>query len=133
MAFDLRAKVYSLLREDLELQDLIAKEWFQRSSFFHEEPPKTRPFGIYELGTENPSGPTALRAKTAIVQVWVHDVMGDYGLIDDILARVKIVFEAAEHEGDFLELRYLGRSPDLEDLDLKTICRYVRFSATLTR
>jgi len=133
MAFDLRTKIYGLLRDDLQLQEFVGKEIYQRSGLVQEVPPSARPFIIYELGSENPVGPTVLRAKTAVVQTWVHDIMGDYAQIDAILTRVKLVFEAAEVEDEFLELRYLSRSPDLEDLDLKTICRYSRFSATLTR
>lgn len=133
MAFELRAKVYDLLRNDLALQDIVGKEIYQKSGFDREVPTKQRPFLIYELGADSPVGPTALRARSAIVMVWMHDEMGDFTTIDEGLSRVKVVLEAAEHEAEFLELRYLGRSPDMEDLDLKTNCRYIRFTATLTR
>jgi hypothetical protein len=133
MAFDLRAKVYDTLRSDLVLQDLLEKEIYQKTGFEKEVPTKARPFMLYELGEDSPVGPSALRARAATVTVWAHDVMGDFTQIDEILSQVKVALEAAEHEGEFLELRYLGRSPDMEDLDLKTNCRYVRFSAMLTR
>lgn len=133
MAFELRALVYDLLRTDLDLQDIVGKEIYQRSGMSQNEAPtKARPFMVYELGSDSPTGPTAIRARAATVTVWMHDRMGDYTQIDEGLSLVKRTFEAAEHQGQFLELRYLGRSPDLEDLDLKTICRYVRFNATLT-
>lgn len=133
--FDLRKKVYQLMVTDPVLQELSAPNElavFQRSGNEQSEPPKTRPFVIYNLGITTPSGPSALRAHNRYVQVWVHDDPGDYHRIDQMLARIKEVFEAAPQEAEFYELRLVNDSPDLNDTGLDTIVKFAVFQAALS-
>jgi hypothetical protein len=131
---DLRARVYGLLRHDPVLQTYWGDRIYQRSAMEFEVPPSQRPFGVYHLDMEAPVfTPSALRARTRSVQVWVHDEPGDYHVIDQTLDRVRQVLEGAVHSGPFLEMRLTLRSPDLFDDLLKTIMRYSRFDAVFTR
>lgn len=66
------------------------------------------------------------------MQVWIHDEPGDYHRIDQMLQRIKVVFEAAEAEDEFLELRQIDRSPDFNDLGLNTIVKYATFQAAVS-
>lgn len=103
---------------------------YQRNSFDHEAPPDNPPWIIYAMGVEGQSGISALRAYTSPVELWVHDVKGDYDRIDRIIDRARIVLEAVSSGEGLTEIRYTGRSHDLEDLDMDTILRFGTFQAT---
>lgn len=136
MGFDLRTKVASLLTADAPLAQLIpAEAMFQRTGMLMESPPNDRPFLVYHFGQEIPELGVESQDQHPTrrhVQVWVHDVIGDYFRIDQALDRVRHAFEVANVEGTFLELRFVERSQDLLDPELHTITRWSRFTATLT-
>jgi hypothetical protein len=132
VSFDLRALVYGSLKNDSVLTGFWADRFYQRSSMENEVPPSQRPFGIYYLDRENlVLTPSALKARSLTVQVWVHDEPGDYYQIDQVLDRVREVLEATPAQDKFLEFRLLFKSSDLYDDLLKTIVRYSRFDAIL--
>jgi hypothetical protein len=133
MMVDLRKVVFRALKGDGELNELIQGRIYQRSATV-EQPPGQVPYVVYFLGQIFNKGPSALRATTQGIQVWVHDEPGDYFTIDQILSRVKDVLEAVP-EGNpvgFLGIRHAETSQDLWDDLLKHIVRFGRYDATLT-
>jgi len=138
MATDLRAIVFQALREDPQLAARVGDRIIQRASWDVEdgtvEPrPSEVPYLVYAMSDESTIGPSAMNATRRYLMVWAHDLPGDYGInIDPILDRVKEVLVAVEQQGKFMEIRFLGKSPDLYDDMLKHITRYSRFHATLT-
>lgn len=66
------------------------------------------------------------------LQVWVHDVPGDYMRIDEVIELVKSVLEAVPAQGSLLQVRWLEDSVDLQDDDMGTICRNSRYELTNT-
>ena len=133
---DLRKVIFGALKGDPELQALVGDRIFQRGSTLDGVPPTEQvPYIVYNLGQAFNKGPSALRALSQGLQVWVHDEPGDYHRIDTILARVKVVLEGVE-AGDpvgFLEIRHFETSMDLWDNLLKHLVRYSRLGATLTQ
>lgn len=132
---DLRKKIYQLLTTDPDLEALAAPSELvvaQRSGLEETEPPKTRPFIIYNFGTTVPSGPSAVRAHNQYVQIWVHDTVGDYHRIDEMLGRIKVLMENAPAEEEFYEFRLLDLSPDLNDTGIDTNTRFAVFQAALS-
>jgi len=138
MATDLRAIVFQALRADSEIEALVGDRIIQRASWNVEDstvepPPEATPYLVYAMSDESPTGPSAMKATRRYLMVWAHDTPGDYGIaIDPLLERVKQVLHAVEHCETFMEIRFLGKSPDLYDDMLKHIVRYSRFYATLT-
>lgn len=133
---DLRKIVFRALKADPELAELVGDRIYQRGSTLEGIPPTdTVPYIVYNLGLSFPKGPSALRARTQSLQVWVHDEPGDYFRIDQILTRVKVVLESidAGQEDGFLEIRFVEASQDLWDNLLKHLVRYSRHGATLTQ
>lgn len=130
---DLRKLVFRALREDQSLADRVGDRIYQAGSLSDDVPPTSQtPYLVYKLGTEGRAGPSAIRATTRSVEVWAHDQVGDYFVIDEILDRAKVVLEAVDNQGTFLEIRFTNKSPDLWDDVLKHIVRFSRFQATLT-
>jgi hypothetical protein len=130
---DVRKLAYQAMRHDSELHEIVGERIYQRGSLPDGIPPTAEvPYLVYNLGVTAGHGPRALRATRPTIQVWAHDKVGDYFRIDAALDRVKIVLEAVEHQGTFLEIRFAESSPDLWDDLLKHIVRYSRFQAALT-
>jgi len=132
---DLRKVVFRALKEDPELDTFVHGRIFQRSSMQEEIPPSEVPYIVYHMNESFGVGPSIIKAQRQTVQVWVHDKIGDYFQIDEILDRVKVVFEHLP-EGDpagFLGIRHLQYSPDLWDDLVKHIVRYGRFTATMSQ
>lgn len=138
MAIDLRAIIFQALRGDEEIAAIVGDRIIQRASWNVEDgtvepPPSEVPYLVYAMSDEATTGPSAMKATRRYFMVWAHDVAGDYGInIDPLLERVKTVLHAVEHQGTFMEIRFLGKSPDVYDDMLKHIVRYSRFYATLT-
>jgi len=132
---DLRKVVFRALKGDSQLASLVQDRIFQRSSLEEGIPPQQIPYIVYHMNESFGVGPTIIKAQRQSVQVWVHDVTGDYFRIDEILDRVKVVLEHLP-EGNpagFLGIRHLQYSPDLWDDLTKHIVRYGRFAATMTQ
>lgn len=132
---DLRKVVFQSLRADPKITELVGDRIWQRGSTVDGIPPEKVPYIVYNFGERFGAGPSALRASRQSVQVWVHDEPGDYYVIDQILAQVKLVLEAVE-AGDpdgFLEIRLLETSPDIWDDLVKHIIRFSRLQATLSQ
>jgi hypothetical protein len=109
-------------------------DWlYQRNSFPEEAPPHERPFAVYSFGVEDRAALRSMPQHRVPIELWVHDVRGDYFRIDQILDRAVEVLEAVPHGDGFVEFHYNTRSRDFEDLDLKTILRFGTFEAIYSR
>ena len=132
---DLRKVVFRALKNDPELDTLVDGRIFQRSSLQEGIPPTQIPYIVYHMNESFGVGPSIIKAQRQTVQVWVHDETGDYFRIDEILGRVKVVFEHLPEgtPAGFLGIRHLQYSPDLWDDLTKHIVRYGRFAVTMSQ
>lgn len=70
------------------------------------------------------------------LQVWVHDVPGDYTRVDRILRRVKTLLttmfgvNAGDVDSWITQIDWKGDSDDLSDDEAVTFCRYSNFTVT---
>lgn len=134
MATDLRAIIFEAIRADAQIAEMVGDRIVQRGSWDPEDStvtPLETPYLVYSMSDEAPTGPSAMNATRRYLMVWAHDLPGDYYRIDVILDRVKEVLHAVPHGGQFYEVRFLLKSPDLFDDLLKHIVRYSRFYAVL--
>jgi hypothetical protein len=131
---DLRQVVFRALRGDETIAEIVEDRIWQRGSTPEGVPPSETPYNVYNFNESFGVAPSALRAQRQMLQVWVHDEPGDYHVIDQILARVKVALEAvaAGNPHGFLEIRHIQNGPDLWDDLVKHIVRYSRLQATLT-
>lgn len=131
---DLRRVWYARMSGDSALQEILGgpNRIFQRSALDKLGVPEVRPFVVYHGGTDRTAGPSVLRARARNVQVWAHDDPGDYGKIDEALDRIKLLAESMPSSGGLFEGRWVEGSPDLEDPEMKTICRFARLQFTTT-
>lgn len=83
----------------------------------------------FELAEEMPGD--GKDVYTQYAQVWVHDfndtVTGDYTLIDDVLAQIKLaVHNQSSPAHGVIRAKYIEVSQDLNDETLKTVTKYAR-------
>lgn len=126
---DLRKLVVDRLGGDPQITAEVGDRIIQRSGM-QLEVPEVKPFIVYHFGVGRATGPSALHARMDVAHIWVHDEHGDYYRIDKVLDRVKIVLESTPAQENFFEARWLEKSPDLEDPEMKTITRYCRVMLT---
>ena len=129
---DLRELVTQALLNDDELRELFGDEFvYQRMSIEFESAPMP-PFIVVAFGVERRASIRALRqCLRTPIEVWAHDAPGDYyPIVDCGLDRAKEVLEAIPAGNGLNEIVFNTRSRDLEDLDMKTICRIGTFEAT---
>lgn len=93
------------------------------------EGPQPAPFIVIKWGnTSKGIGPI----NTAPVQIFVHDDIGDYGVINSILLRVRAVMTGLAAHGYaanwIIEVDWLGDSGDLADDTYKTLMRNAEFN-----
>lgn len=94
-----------------------------------------KPYLVYGLGTESAEDLAEDNDHTAerqFFQVWVHDEGGDYGRIDEIVGKLKVLLTNASSPADnVIIVRYLETSQEFSHQTLKTLFRYVRFQAII--
>lgn len=62
------------------------------------------------------------------LQVFIHCLQGDYGPIDEIIPLVKAALASREgRPANLVSVQYLETSQDLQDDQLQTYFRYMRF------
>lgn len=129
MAIDLRELVPTTLLGDSVIRSLVVDRVYQ---FGTVPTSPARPYLVVKLGLQVPEprwrgGPTERP-----FQVWAHDDVGDYNKIDLLLDRCKVLLPALPNTGDFLEIRFIDMTQDLDDLALGDILRYTRFRASFS-
>ena len=94
-----------------------------------------KPYIYYNIGnrTNQNMGEDVL-VYNQFFQVFIHDVPGDYTLIDDLVKElIKLLHQSTGEEGKYqiIRVQFLEASADLDDDTLGTIMRYVRFVAVV--
>jgi hypothetical protein len=95
--------------------------------------PQVRPLMVLRWQDTSPGLSTVNQRN---LQIWVHDVPGDYTRIDRILKRVRIVLESivGVNAGDaaswVTQIDWKGDSDDLDDDEAVTFCRNSNFTVT---
>lgn len=92
------------------------------------------PFLVYRIGNETnelfSEDDTEQQPHRVFFQVYIHDRGGDYMRIDDICKAVINALRGGPYpEYKILRVNYLETSRDLDDAEMGTIMRYVRFQA----
>ncbi len=87
--------------------------------------PEYRPFLQLRWG-RNDIGLDVVTRRT--LNIWVHDEGGDYGRIDSIIFRLRLLLPSLEGTSNIMAAEWTGDSEDLIDDGHKTIARYTSFS-----
>lgn len=125
----MRSIVYKLLTDDAELVGLVPKaNWHSSGALTEDNTPPT-PFAVMRFGN---AGPGMGAVQRGSVEIWIHDSLGSYQLIDRALARVRAILDGKEHvqDGDGNELmiaEYDQTSDDLYDPGFRTITKNSNF------
>lgn len=115
-----RAWAYDRLRQDDELLQLISLEGILGGGALRSAPAQ-KPFLIIGINSAIRSN---VRVPVGGMVITVHDDPGDYGLIDQILARVKELFDnVAPGLPGSTVVEWLNDSQDLADDGYGTILR----------
>lgn len=107
---------------------------FQRGSIITAQ--TVKPYIVYNLGNNTDEGMAdedSFRPNRQFLQVYIHDEVGDFSRIDDIVQALKEGFLTTPRTGDVCGVQYLETSTDLEDPTVESIFRYVRFQLALAR
>lgn len=122
----LRQWLYDAIRTDPTLVASIGTRVYQATSIV--EVPSTKPFVVYRFGTSS-QGLSGNDRQTTIVQplqVFFHDVPGDYEKIDQLQRRLRAVIAGA-NQGNIIRCEWLEDSEDLRDDEMFTIFKYSRY------
>jgi hypothetical protein len=125
----MRAVVRSAIIGDAQLQALGVTSAGVLSGDI--DTPEPRPFLNLKWGTRLPApyGGVAYRNTLA---VWVHDEPNDYGRIESILARLRVVLvgiQGVPDTNDYVsQVQWNGDGPDLKDDGHRTITRVGNFT-----
>lgn len=119
---------YSTMTGDAGIAAVINGRFFQGASM--RSAPTTYPFGVYSYGNSSPDNGYRSAERQYLTVFW-HDI-GHPGVYDTIDELVKLSRGLLENIGpvpaeNILEVRYLETSSDLNDPEMGTILRYVRF------
>lgn len=111
---NIRKTVYGLLTADPTLTALVPSDrWYERGAV--PDSPQV-PYGV--LAWQGTDGPRWGHVR--LLDVFVHDARGDYGIIEDALNRARVLLEAAAQYSSVLGVRmtqadWQTRSADLFD------------------
>lgn len=128
-----RQFVYSRL-QDPAILAFVGDRTFLQGSLLSAQIAK--PFVVYTMGNntdEGMSDPDTFMPSRQFFQVYVHDELGDYARLDDLIQVVKEVFLGPPYAIGVCGVQYLETSRDLTDDALKTSMRYVRFQLATSR
>lgn len=122
----LRTWFYQLISTHAPLVAVLGDRMYQSTSVT--EVPKTKPFLMYRFGVEEPRmrGDDTTTAVGQSVQIFFHDVPGDYSQIDSLMVLAKRLVEGATGPNLWVT-DWIDSSEDFRDDELGTIFRYVRF------
>lgn len=126
----MRQFVYDRLQDSAGLSALVADRVKQGESMIVAE--LDVPFLVYRIGNETNEqfSEDAQKPNRVFFQVYIHDRGGDYTRIDDLVVLTIAALEGGPYpEYKILRVNYLETSRDLDDAEMGTIMRYVRFQA----
>lgn len=130
----MRVKVHQLITAESSVMDLLPGGVHQGSSL--ENVPTLKPFLVHRFANEVPeikdAGQTlAMRQQCTL---WVHDDPGNYENIDEVLAALTTLLEAASSDlSGFMQAEWLFTSDDLRDEEMGTIQRFIQWQITSRR
>ena len=126
----MRQFVYDRLSDDVAIAAVVDDRVKQGESMIIAE--LTVPFLVYRIGNETSEqfSEDPLEPHRVFFQVYIHDRGGDYTRIDDLVPLVIAALKGGPYpEYKILRVNYLETSRDLDDAEMGTIMRYVRFQA----
>lgn len=126
----MRQFVYDRLTGDAGIEALVADRVKQGESMIVAE--LGAPFLVYRIGNETNElfSEDDPKPHRVFFQVYIHDRGGDYTRIDDLVKLVIAALSGGPYpEYKILRVNYLETSRDLDDAEMGTIVRYVRFQA----
>ena len=129
-----RQFVYNVMTGYAPLTALVGTRVMQQGSLLSAQ--TVKPYLVYRMGNNTDEGmadPDSKRPGRQFFQVYIHDEVGDYTRIDDIVKHLKDAFLAAQPSGDVCGIQYLETSGDLDDPTLESIMRYARFQLATAR
>lgn len=94
--------------------------------------PVMKPYIVVKFGVESAEPGWRAGPTQRPIQVWVHDDPGDFSRIDRVLQRTKTVLQSLPNKDEFLELRFVDTSRDLDDTALGVITKYSTYQMTAT-
>lgn len=126
-----RVWLYQRMLNDPTLQGFISSRIFQ--STMVTEAPKIKPFVMYrqtsDLGFFR--GDDGHQVKRNGFMVFVHNIPGDYMLIDDIVEVINNLFDnAIDQPNGIIRSDWVETSDDLRDEDMGTIMKFIRLQIT---
>lgn len=121
----MRATVYDWFSTDPTIAGIVADRIFPVNTI---DDKPTTPYLVYRMSVATPR---TVPARNQILQVWGHDLPGDYTVIDNLLEAVEQLLKSKDNEGAFYEASWLDTSDDLFDEIAHTIFRYARFQLVL--
>jgi len=123
----IRSWVYGKMTGHSPLTTLVGSRIYE-SSMLQETP--TKPYIMYKMFVTQAEmmGDDRPKVFNQSMQVFVHDVPGDFLRIDDIIRILKDLFHNASDKLAGVEIvRWLDSSEDFKDSDMGTIIRFIRF------
>lgn len=129
-----REFIYGTMANSPVINTLVGERIFQQGSLLTAQIEK--PYLVYTVGNntdEGMSDPDSFQPARQFFQVYVHDEVGDYSRIDNIVMNLKLAFLTATLTDDVCGVQYLEASRDLDDPTTESIMRYVRFQLAMAR
>lgn len=126
--------VYSVMASSAGVSSLVGDRIFQQGSLLHAQ--TIKPYIVYTMGNATDEGmddPDNFMPARQYFQIYIHDEVGDYSRIDQVVEELKKAFTTAMPEGNVCGIQYLETSRDLDDPTLESIMRYVRFQLATAR
>lgn len=126
----MRSIIRDLILENAELLSIIPEERWLSSGALTEDNSPPCPFGVFRWGTtERGIG----YIKRGTVTIWIHDSIGSYQTIDDVLALVTGTLDGKEQVEDgkgneLIVCEWQNNSGDLYDPGYRTLTKNMLFN-----
>jgi hypothetical protein len=129
MTSAVRAWVHSRLRDDPALVAIVAGRVTQQGAILSAQ--GIKPYLVHHFGNNTDEGmydEDNLKPSRQFLQIFIHCIQGDYGPIDEIVPLIKVALASHENRPDnLISIQYLETSQDLQDDQLQSFFRYMRF------
>lgn len=124
-----RAWVHSRLSTDVDLSTVVGNRVIQQGAVLSAQ--AVKPYLVHHFGNNTDEGMSDednFQPNRQFLQIFIHCDQGDYGPIDEIMPLVKrALMDRAGRPPSLVGVQYLETSQDLQDDQLQTYFRYMRF------
>lgn len=124
-----RAWVHGRLSTDSGLSSVIAGRVIQQGAILSAQ--ASKPYLVHHFGNNTDEGMSDednFKPSRQFLQVFIHCPQGDYGPVDEVIPLVKAALASREgRPASLVSVQYLETSQDLQDDQLQTFFRYMRF------